>query len=227
MRGNARVSRAYSTRMLKTCCQPKRCYDVAHQLIRLFKMSYLTDFSPPQIFGIGLGRTGTTSLNSAFNILGYKSIHYPLTLSPILTEKYNAATDTLIAINYRLLAENYPQSKFVLTIRKKEDWLKSFDRHFQEDKFKNYIYKPQALELRKELYGTDKFDYQVYSDLFSSHLEDVLDYFRYDITRLLILNLIDNSSEDSWKRLCSHIRANIPEQLRFPNLNATGIMEVK
>ena len=30
-----------------------------------------------KLFGIGLSRTGTTSLNTAFGRLGYRSVHFP------------------------------------------------------------------------------------------------------------------------------------------------------
>ncbi|NIQ13131.1 MAG: hypothetical protein GTO02_01590, partial [Candidatus Dadabacteria bacterium] len=79
-----------------------------------------------KIFGIGLSRTGTTSLNKALEILGYKSIHWPSN-NQILTDicdgrfkwdilqTYDALTDIHGAAFYREFDKEYLNSKFILT----------------------------------------------------------------------------------------------------------------
>ena len=71
-----------------------------------------------KILGIGLSRTGTTSLHLAMGMLGYRSIHCPRLdrLGEIL-EHYQAAVDTPIACSFRELDLCYPDSLFILTIR--------------------------------------------------------------------------------------------------------------
>ena len=88
-----------------------------------------------KIFGLGLSKTGTGSLNRALELLGYKSFHYPyddLTFHELVTgqyhltllETYDAITDITSIPYYRQLDRAY-DSKFILTIRDKEDWLQS------------------------------------------------------------------------------------------------------
>ena len=48
-----------------------------------------------KIFGIGLSKTGTSSLSEALEILGYSTVHFPSTLSEIAY--YDAATDSTVA----------------------------------------------------------------------------------------------------------------------------------
>ena len=48
-----------------------------------------------KIFGIGLSKTGTSSLSEALEILGYSTVHFPRSLSEIAY--YDAATDSTVA----------------------------------------------------------------------------------------------------------------------------------
>ena len=65
-----------------------------------------------KIFGIGLSKTGTTSLTQALQILGYQALHYPRddrTLEQLLHadfrldlfERFDALTDTTIVPYYK------------------------------------------------------------------------------------------------------------------------------
>ena len=60
-----------------------------------------------KIFGIGLGKTGTTSLARALNILGYKTNHYPNPDKMLkrdfeeLLMTYDALSDNPVAAVYK------------------------------------------------------------------------------------------------------------------------------
>jgi hypothetical protein len=94
-----------------------------------------------KIFGIGLHKTGTTTLGKCFRTLGFShmSCRKDLLLQfrqgqleDIFSEidKYQSFEDWPYPLMYRELAEHYPDAKFVLTLRKNEDvWLESFNRH--------------------------------------------------------------------------------------------------
>ena len=81
--------------------------------------------SKSKIFGIGLSKTGTTSLARALEILGYKTRDYlgvtryssgdlsSIDLDEIETN--DAFTDTPVPSFYRELDSRYPGSKFILT----------------------------------------------------------------------------------------------------------------
>lgn len=89
-----------------------------------------------KVFGIGLSHTATTSLNAALNILGVKSIHWPVDKTTYqelscghydltILKEYQAVTDITVSPFYQALDRNYPGSKFILTTRNKESWIKS------------------------------------------------------------------------------------------------------
>src|SRR5438045_3095789 len=102
-----------------------------------------------KIFGVGLSRTGTVSLTSALEQLGFSSIHFPhdrvtqqeLTeyysdrsrpLQFTLARRYEALTDTPIVSVYGELAELYPESLFILTVRDVSAWLDGCERFWAE-----------------------------------------------------------------------------------------------
>lgn len=69
-----------------------------------------------------MSRTGTTSLNDALQILGYPSVHFPMSHTAFSV----AATDTSMAFGYAYIDLMYPGSKFILTVRRRiEEWLDS------------------------------------------------------------------------------------------------------
>lgn len=182
-------------------------------------MNYRTSKSPRQVFGIGLGKTGTTSLNEALNILGYRSKHYPRNLDYINNGTYNAATDTLIALEYEYLYKKFPESKFICTIRNKEQWLDSFARHFQKEEVMKLSQDLVAMKMRKDLYGTNVYDRNIYADKFSNHVEEIIQFFTYDMSRIIFMNVTDHTSIENWDRLCKYLRCNFPKDVKFPHLN--------
>src|SRR5262245_15243677 len=89
-----------------------------------------------KVFGIGLSRTGTTSLSEALNLLGIKTIHFPWDAQTYedltrgnyrltLLEQYQGVVDTTVAPYYAHMDNAYPDIKFILTVREKESWLRS------------------------------------------------------------------------------------------------------
>src|SRR5437667_405805 len=87
-----------------------------------------------KIFGLGLSKTGTTSLANALQILGYRTkdnmgvVKYATDdLSSVdleVVDANDALTDTPIPSFYRALDARYPGSKFILTVRDSEGWRK-------------------------------------------------------------------------------------------------------
>ena len=81
-----------------------------------------------KIFGIGLSRTGTTSLAATMKLLGYSARHYPNGMKEI--EEHTFCNDSPISARFEELDQLYPQSKFIYTTRNIEDWVRSCQRHF-------------------------------------------------------------------------------------------------
>lgn len=141
---------------------------------------------PPRakIFGIGLNKTGTTTLHECGRILGYRCTSCSRSLlDDVITRRdftevkrvvaeYDLFEDWPWPLIYRDLDQLFPGSKFVLTVRKSEDsWLKSLRSHS--------LRTSPVRTCRKLAYG---FDYphgheQEHIDFYNRHNSEVRQYF--------------------------------------------------
>lgn len=97
-----------------------------------------------KILGVGLSRTGTSSLHAALQILGFKSLHYDIRrLHDVLNgsnprpdfrryDDVDAVVDLPTAYFYDELRAAYPDCKCILTIRDVDAWWRSISRHFNQ-----------------------------------------------------------------------------------------------
>jgi hypothetical protein len=171
--------------------------------------------SQPKVFGIGLSKTGTTSLTEALRILGYSTIHFPLGLKGV--EESDAAIDNPIADKFELLDRKYPGSKFIYTVRQRDEWIRSCRKHFSRPATGVDLLE-EAVELKKRLYGTAGFDTDMFMKAYERHEERVLTYFAHRPNDILIINVCSN--EISWGTLCSFLGKEVPD-CAFPHLNKT------
>lgn len=184
-----------------------------------------------KIFGIGLDKTGTTSLHSALKILGLKSVHYKCPEGnlkdliknnndnnlKLLTsiEHYDAFSDWSHPSTHELfikLDQQYPNSKFILTARDLDGWLTSREKHVLRIRDLN--------QLRKQ-YPNDPW-YHILKDKwiseFNEHHAMVYDYFKSRQNDLLILEL---TNENKWEKLCGFLGYDVPP-IPFPSKNKTS-----
>jgi hypothetical protein len=101
--------------------------------------------SQNKIFGVGLSRTGTTSLASALHSIGIKTHHANFhtldftnskskpTIRKEYVDMFDAQTDIQISLVFEQLADLYPDSKFILTKRNPKLWAAAAQRFFIED----------------------------------------------------------------------------------------------
>ncbi len=185
-----------------------------------------------KIFCIGLSRTGTKSLTTALYILGYNVIHYPSdedTLNDLIEGNYNfnilrdydGISDITVSPYYAQLHKMFPNSKFILTVRNKEDWLRSFERHWSErppfnDPTQNETYMKVRRLLRASVYGTYKFNRDRMSYVYDLHKKNVRDFFKNKPDSLLVLNIF---KKKAWKKLCKFLDVPKPKSFQdFPNI---------
>jgi hypothetical protein len=129
------------------------------------------DFSQPKVFGIGLSRTGTTSLHSALTALGYNSLHWVNDITGNLIHSpdyplFDAFSDISVSHQFEWLYHSFPNSKFVLTWRNPDSWVKSISRHYRDA---HDIGSPRELMDRED---RSKFDYKsaaVSMNLYGQH----------------------------------------------------------
>ena len=172
------------------------------------------------IFGIGLSKTGTTSLFAALDMLGYRAATYrhfrSLGLDGWLRGDfdvdylagYDAATDLPLATYYPQLDALYPGSLFILTVREVESWLESARRHFTNEPASAF-----GRDVRLAAYGITGFDESRFRLVYERHLRDVNEYFRERRDSLLTLDIVGG---EGWDELCPFLGRKIP-QVTFPH----------
>lgn len=178
-----------------------------------------------KVFGIGLSRTGTTSLTEALRILGYRAVHCPLSivafngkglkLSTDIVTRFDAFTDSPVARMYRELDQAFPGSKFVLTTRPIDKWLGSMRR--MRPSFVLLTLLPKVRQLARDFSGTTSFcDEQVLARAFVNHSRNVREYFGERLGKDLLV--LDVSAADAWERLCGFLGHRAPPRA-FPHYN--------
>jgi len=191
-----------------------------------------------KVFGIGLSRTGSTSLAKALTVLGYRTIHFPAdpvtqreyseffahpsrTLTLSLLDRYDAITDTPLARVYRELDLAYPGSKFIWTTRDKAAWLTSCELWWRRsvvpfmEADRSGMIGPFMELVGKVTYGTPHFDETLFSQAYDAHLAAVPEYFRGRGRDLLKLDICEGQG---WAELAPFLGAAIPD-CPFPRLN--------
>jgi hypothetical protein len=188
------------------------------------------DSKKEKIFCIGLSRTSTKSLTYAINNLGYNVIHYPVDEQTFLElingnyrfsllDDYDGIADITVAPFYRELDKIYPNSKFILTVRDKASWLESVKLHWDErppfnDPKEEEIHLKIRRFLRASAYGVYKFARERLSNVYDTHLSDVLEYFKDKSDSLLV---IDICSGEGYEKLCPFLGIPMLDQ-EFPNI---------
>lgn len=188
----------------------------------------------PKVFGLGLSRTGTTSLAAALEQLGMKIAHFPLddnTICELTNGRYrltilcshDGITDITTIPFYKELDLAYPGSKFILTVRDKDSWLASLNALLMREppvsEFEKYANRPDAAKfkkfLREAVYGSNTFSRREMSAAYDRHTYDVMGYFKNRPEDLLTLDIIGG---DSFSKLCRFLKYSESDAC-FPHLN--------
>ena len=192
-----------------------------------------------KIFGIGLSRTGTTSLACALGLLGYKAAHFPcdpVTQREIsrycvdaknfnlsILETYDAITDTPVCVVYQALDRLYPNSKFILTVRDKRNWLRSCERYWAaglpedlrtvpETSYVNFINLVNSC-----IYESEVFNTELFSRAYNTYVDGVIRHFTGRNDVLLVLDIC---AGEGWAQLCPFLNRCVPD-LPFPRLKGS------
>jgi hypothetical protein len=163
-----------------------------------------------KIFGIGLAKTGTTSLNDAFAILGITSIGCPTNIPSI--RRFDAATDGIVADQFAKLDQVFPNSKFIYTVRDRESWLRSYTRYHGRKQSDSSEHREKV----KRLYGTSGTDREELLDAYDRHEEHVHAYFKERPDDLLVMDICGGRAD--WETLCAFLGREVPET-DFPTSN--------
>ncbi len=191
----------------------------------------VTKRNKQKVFVIGFNKTGTTSTHLALKqfdlIIGNQIIGEKL-LDDIIEEDYNslikycksaeAFQDIPFSLPnvYKICDENFPNSKFILTIRDDEkQWFNSLKKFHTKLWATNgstitkedlgnafYIYKGYPLKAINFVYGESYYNYDHYTQIYNRHNDDVKEYFKDRPDDLLVINVADMSS---YKDFCEFL----------------------
>jgi hypothetical protein len=189
-----------------------------------------------RIFGLGLSRTGTRSLTSALHILGFNVTHYPIdrrTFDQLaaadykldILEVFDGLTDITAAPFYAQLDHEYPGSKFILTTRETQSWLRSCARHWAgrpafgpEETDAQQAHMLIRRLLRSATYGCYDYNAERFAWVYEQHVRNVRAYFADRPDDLLEL---DVTSGAGWGPLCEFLGCAVPQQ-PFPHKGASS-----
>ena len=170
-----------------------------------------------KIFCVGFHRTGTSSLRAALERLGYRVCGSVGTEEPDiatraseiafgLLDRYDAFVDNPWPILFRELDQQSPRSRFILTTRPADAWLRSVTRFFG----------PKTTPMREWIYGAGSplGNEARYVERFERHNREVLDYFRDRPGDLLILRITEG---ERWRELCEFLGHEVPAD-PFPHM---------
>ncbi len=181
-----------------------------------------------RILGVGLSKTGTSSVHAALRRLGLRSLHYDRTRLCDVVDGSNprpdfrryddldAVLDLPAAYFYQELVQAYPDCRCILTVRDEESWWQSIRLHFNErSPVASLEQDPFRFRLRNMVYGSQRAGEFLYRKRYREHNQRVLSTIPAD--RLLVMNV---TAGDGWEKLCPFLGKDIPDE-PFPRQNAT------
>jgi hypothetical protein len=167
-----------------------------------------------RIYGLGLSRTGTTTLAELFKGRGLRFHHYPKNVEQMYHPKTDGANDLPVIPEYKRLDKRFPTSKYIYTVRELDAWIDSMEYYIGRKK--DWVQSQAQLGLRREIYGSADFNKQKYLDGYRKHEEDVLQYFKNRPNDLLVLDIIGG---DTPQKLYDFLGYKDPAPESFKNLN--------
>jgi hypothetical protein len=182
-----------------------RIYQRIHNFfIPLFKKRH-----EQKVFCIGFFKTGTTSLDKAMNILGYRTVHFLRTGKEPkegwieLFKRYNYDSISDAPINhpkfFMKLDNEFPNSKYILTLRNSKSFIRSYENFVRGSPYHIKDENDKNLRLHR----------------FETHNKLVKEYFKDRPDDLLILDIIGG---EGWEKLCKFLNKPIPTK-PFPSKN--------
>lgn len=176
-----------------------------------------------KVFGIGLNKTGTTSLGQCLQMLGFRHSSFSLSLleqlalgqlDPLLAtvSAYDSFEDWPYPLAFNILDRHFPESRFILTRRSSpERWLESLQAHALRTE------PPQAPWARSLVFGYPfpQLNPKHHLHIYNRHLQQVRDYFKDRSHHLLEVCWEEDAS---WEPLCAFLGCPVPDA-PFPHAN--------
>lgn len=168
-----------------------------------------------KVFVIGFQKTGTTSLETALEVLGYRVYGGDKSLMRFnngedlkkyisgVMQNWDAVQDMPWPLFYKELFELYPTAKFILTFRNSEKWIESVVKYFAGIR----------IPLHQKIYNVPCAEgyEETYLKVYDEHNRKVKEFFS-DKDNFLLMEMGQNFD---YETLCWFLNLNAP-QLEFP-----------
>lgn len=181
-------------------------------------------FGRPQakVFCVGFQKTGTTSLQYALSLMGYR-VAGIMDASPLdtpealhaealrLLPQFDAFADNPWPLYFREFDEMFSGAKFILTTRDPDRWYTSVCKHFGANgsKMRDWVYGAATPVDNRSAYVDRLVDHQqAVRAHFADRPDDLLEF--------------DVTAGHGWTELCSFLDRPVPRR-EFPRLNTAAM----
>jgi len=180
-----------------------------------------------KVVGIGLPKTGTTSLGYCFRRFGFKHQTFDMDLAVKVkrnqvdevlreAEKHESFEDWPWFLLYREFDRQFPNSKFILTLRKDTaTYVTSLKGHHERQGIRNKDFvKPHWWD---DVFGVEPIDwnYEKSAQRYENHNRAMLEYFAGRINKDLLVVCWEKG--DGWTELSRFLNRRAPDE-PFPHL---------
>jgi len=196
-----------------------------------------------KVIGAGFGRTGTRSLKTALEELGFGRCYHmeEVMMNPShlkhwaeifhggeadwenLFRGYHSSTDWPVAAYYRELMDVYPDAKIILTVRDPEGWHKSIMNTIYQLSRKFARYTRIIPVVHQFFIGMERV---IWEGIFHQNLEDkdfAIEIFKRHIEEVKRIvpkdRLLIFEARQGWEPLCKFLNVPVPENKPYPHKN--------
>jgi Sulfotransferase domain len=185
-----------------------------------------------KIFCIGFYKTGTTSLYEALRLLGYRTINgdkpgsYPgaddgASLIPLMDagnyclptlDQFDAFTDAPYLWIWREIYAQFPDAKYILTVRDEDRWINSCVRFYHGRRVRPMMIWKFG---RYADPSRDQASREQWLETYRRHNAEILEFFADKPDQFL---LMEPTRNPNWDELCRFLEAPVPDQ-PWPHAN--------
>ena len=197
---------------------------------------------PLKVVGSGLGRTGTKSMQTALNMLGFGPCHHMVEVFAhpesmqlwidanegrpnwdLIFQDYQSMVDYPGAAHWKAIADHYPDAKVLHTVRDPDKWF---------DSTQATIFAPQS-SARADGDSVQSRFFASFMGPFLDHINDrafMTDHFRKhsEAVRAAIApeRLLVYEVGEGWDRLCAFLGVPVPAE-PYPSENSTADFQAR
>ncbi len=202
-----------------------------------------------KIIGAGFGRTGTTSMKEALELLGYNKCHHMREVMSSgkqvemfdrvsrnvevdwddVFEGFEAAVDWPAAARYEELMEKYPQAKVILTARDPEAWYESTKETIYA--LSNSVPLIISWLIPRARNVMAMVQRLIWEGVFDGRFEEkqhAIEVYNKNVAEVIAnvpaTRLLVHSAKEGWQPLCEFLDKPIPSQ-PYPHSNESTVMK--